>query len=330
MIVVIFFSALTILLAPAATASFNDDNHHLEEGSSSPFYGLPYQSLDTPYYGQHVGVAYADLNGDGVNDILFAAGRHWVDQSYALINLGPMYDDDGEFVGVKFSKALPIGSKCNMFLFIALCLSPILFITYLYYIDHIFFIYLGPGAYYQIDVTQSDKTDDTTQHSTVLLVGGTCHVEKSNDFGSCNKGDNTPARVVHVTMSKEDGKGCSIHEPDTECTIEFTDVWEHPSPKGDRNGGFATFNGDKMIALLGQGGIELFQSVETDGTPSDYLKTERQRRNLLHTTYSSVYHHEPPAKTDPRSDYARYAGFGAGHLPSGGVIAAGRRSDYGE
>lgn len=129
-------------------------------------------------------------------------------------------------------------------------------------------------------------------------------------------------------MSKEDGKGCSIHEPDKECTLEFTDVWEHPSPKGDRNGGFATFNGDKMITLLGQGGIELFQSVETDGTPSDYLKTERQRRNLLHTTYSSVYHHEPPAKTDPRSDYARYAGFGAGHLPSGGVIAAGRRSDY--
>lgn len=109
MIVLILFSAWTILLASAAaTVSVLS----FEEGSSSPFYGLPYQSLDTPYYGQHVGVAYADLNGDGVNDILFAAGRHWVDQPYALINLGPMYDDDsGEFVGVKFSKALPIGSK---------------------------------------------------------------------------------------------------------------------------------------------------------------------------------------------------------------------------
>jgi len=117
MIVVILFSALPILLASAATSNDDNKNHHphLEEGSSSPFYGLPYQSLDTPYYGQHVGVAYADLNGDGVNDILFAAGRHWVDQSYALINLGPMYDDDGEFVGVKFSKALPIGSKCTRF-----------------------------------------------------------------------------------------------------------------------------------------------------------------------------------------------------------------------
>ena len=131
MIVVIFFSALTILLAAAATASFNDDNNHLEEGSSSPFYGLPYQSLDTPYYGQHVGVAYADLNGDGVNDILFAAGRHWVDQSYALINLGPMYDDDGEFVGVKFSKALPIGSKCTRF-YLLLSVYPPSYLSHIY------------------------------------------------------------------------------------------------------------------------------------------------------------------------------------------------------
>ena len=139
MIVVIFFSALTILLAPAATASFNDDNHHLEEGSSSPFYGLPYQSLDTPYYGQHVGVAYADLNGDGVNDILFAAGRHWVDQSYALINLGPMYDDDGEFVGVKFSKALPIGSKYSLMIGELSSVSSLLCVYPHHYLSHIIY-----------------------------------------------------------------------------------------------------------------------------------------------------------------------------------------------
>lgn len=117
MIFVIILSSLTIILlasAAAVSSSNNDSNNHhhphLEEGSTSPFY----QSLDTPFYGQHVGVAYADLNGDGVNDILFAAGRHWVDQSYALINLGPVYGDNGEFVGVKFSKALPIGSKYSL------------------------------------------------------------------------------------------------------------------------------------------------------------------------------------------------------------------------
>jgi len=258
-----------------------------------PFYNLPYQTLDTPYHGQHVGVQNFDLNGDGVEDVLFAAGRHWIDQSYALINLGPEYND-GRFLGVKFSEALPIGK---------------------------------PGSYYQIDVSSNtDKSDDAvTQHSTVLLVGGTCHVEKPNDLGSCKRGDNTPARVVHVAMNKE--TGCSIHNPDAKCELEFNEVWEHPNPRGDRNGGFATFNNEKMIALLGQGGIEIFQSVETVDTPS-ITEIERQR-NLLHTSYSPVFHLSPPPKTDERSDYSRYAGFGAGHIPKlGGVVAAGRRTDY--
>jgi len=256
-----------------------------------PFYNLPCQTLDTPYHGQHVGVQNFDLNGDGLEDILFAAGRHWIDQSYALINLGPEYDND-EFLGVKFSKALPIGK---------------------------------PGSYYQIDVSSNEKSDDATQHSTVLLVGGTCHVEKPNDLGACKRGDNTPARVVYVAMNKE--TGCSIHNPDAKCNLEFNEVWEHPNPKGDRNGGFATFNNEKMIALLGQGGVEIFQSVEIVDTQS-MTQIERQR-NLLHTAYSPVFHLSPPPKTDERSDYSRYAGFGAGHSPKlGGVIAAGRRTDY--
>ncbi|KAL7525851.1 hypothetical protein ACHAXR_003077 [Thalassiosira sp. AJA248-18] len=277
---------------------------------------LPHQSLPTPYHGQHVGVSYIDLNGDGAIDLLFAAGRHWIDQSYALINLGVEYDDDDDnhadggssssFVGVRFSEALPVGV---------------------------------PGGYYQIDVvtsssssssggSNSDEDDDGSmmQHSTVLLVGGTCHVETPNSFGSCQKGENTPARVVEVTMNKH---GCSIHNPDVECHLEYKQVWEHPDPKGDRNGGFATFNDRNMIALLGQGGIELFQSVIESSIPTHSHSSMDDEQSFLHTSYSSVFHHSPPSKTDPRSDYARYAGFAAGHSPSlGGVIAAGRRSDY--
>ena len=65
--------------------------------------------------------------------------------------------------------------------------------------------------------------------------------------------------------------------------------------------------------LLGQGGVEIFDPAE--GGPS----------------YGAVpaYRLVPPAKTDPRSDFARYAGFAAGHVPTlGSVVAAGRRSDY--
>jgi len=205
--------------------------------------------------------------------------------------LGPEYDEWGEFRGVRFSEALPIGP---------------------------------PGAYYQIDVSSSSKSDGVTHYSTVLLVGGTCHVEEPNSFGSCKKGENTPARVVEVSMSTNEAGGCSIHEPDAECHLEYTEVWEHPNPKGDRNGGFAMFDDQKVVALVGQGGIELFRSIETTSTPN-----RLHQQNLLHTSYSSVFHHSPPANTDPRSDYARYAGFAAGHLPEkGGVIAAGRRSDY--
>ena len=128
-------AAATILLARALYSAAHKER--LEEPIS--------QILETPFLGQHVGLAIFDINNDGAPDLLFAAGRHWVDQSYALINLGPMHNSDGEFEGIRFSSALPVGP---------------------------------PGGYYQIDAAPSSRssssTYDDSTHTMVLLVGGTC------------------------------------------------------------------------------------------------------------------------------------------------------------
>ncbi|KAL7537498.1 hypothetical protein ACHAWF_005783 [Thalassiosira exigua] len=266
----------------------------LDEGPDrgDPYDGLPYQSLPTPYLGQHVGVSLADLNGDGALDLLFAAGRHWVDRPYVLFNLGPREldnDRDGdsdEFWGVRFSDAQPLGP---------------------------------PGAYYQIDVASQTRPadDDGDRRSTILLVGGTCHVERPNEFGSCEWGENTPARVLDVLVSKD---GCSVDNPNAPCDLRWEQTWEHPNPRGDRNGGFASFRGGEAVVLLGQGGIEIFR--QSHDAPD-------KEGELMSLGYSPVYRHVPSAETDPRSDRARYAGFGAGRSSKlGGVVAAGRRSDY--
>lgn len=94
------------------------------------------QSLPAPENGrgEHTGVAVYDLNHDGYLDVLFAAGRHSVDQSYALINLGP--HENGT---IRFSEAIPIGAQ---------------------------------GGYYQVDV--SSLTSLQEGHVAVLLAGGTC------------------------------------------------------------------------------------------------------------------------------------------------------------
>ena len=231
------------------------------------------QILETPFLGQHVGLSIFDINNDGAPDVLFAAGRHWVDQSYALINLGPKYNETGDFEGIRFSEALPIGP---------------------------------PGGYYQIDVAPSLQPTSFrgTHYTLVLLVGGTCHYKTPNQFGSCVKGDNTPTRLLKVDVS-----GCSIQTPDEECKLTWEMVWENQTPRGDRNGGFAYFQGaiHPSITLLGQGGVEIYNHP-----------------------YQQVFEFRIPApeKIDPRSDFARYAGFASSKTLLGGAIAAGRRSDF--
>jgi len=211
-------AAATILLARALYSAA-----HIEERLEEP----TSQILETPFLGQHVGLAIFDINNDGAPDLLFAAGRHWVDQSYALINLGPVFNTDGDFEGLKFSAALPIGP---------------------------------PGGYYQIDAAPSSRTtlssDNVTHHTMVLLVGGTCHDDTPTQYGSCVMEENTPARLLEVGVSD----GCNIQNPDVECMLEWELVWEDPHARGDRNGGFAYFQNSvhPSIALLGQGGVEIY------------------------------------------------------------------------
>jgi hypothetical protein len=259
--------SLHALHTATRTEEEKEEQQHLEHIS---------QILETPFLGQHVGLATIDVNNDGAPDILFAAGRHWVDQSYALINLGPLYLD-GEFKGIRFSSALPVGP---------------------------------PGGYYQIDAAPSSRSsssssDDIITHTTkVLLVGGTCHDDAPTQYGSCVMGENTPARLLEVNVS-----GCSIQNPDVECKLEFEQIWEDPHARGDRNGGFAYFQDTlhPSIALLGQGGVEIYDP---------YSRNDDEFRIAA------------PEKIDPRSDFARYAGFASSKTLLGGAIAAGRRSDY--
>lgn len=265
--------------------------HALQTASAQQ--GTPVsQILPTPFNGQHVGLASYDLNGDGAPDLLFASGRHWVDQSYALINLGPKFNSAGDFVGINFSPALPVGPA---------------------------------GGYYQIDAvpssrippsssksTTTDANNNTTHHTMVLLVGGTCHDDTPTQYGSCKEYENTPARLLEISVS-----GCSIHHPDTECKLEWELSWEDPNPKGDRNGGFAYFRNDRhpSIALLGQEGVEI------------YSYPYHNVRWLIDME-DHEYNIPAPEKTDPRSDFSRYAGFAATKSLLGGTIVAGRRTDY--
>ena len=92
------------------------------------------QNLGKPFRGEHTGVALADVNGDGYDDLLFSAGRHTIDQSYVLINLG-RNDTNGR---INFSPPLRLGN---------------------------------PGGYYQVDTFQGLSTL-AVGHTAVLLAGG--------------------------------------------------------------------------------------------------------------------------------------------------------------
>jgi hypothetical protein len=99
-----------VILLFLATADCYSSAHILEWTS---------QVLPSPFGGRHTGVATHDLNGDGYQDLLFSAGRHGVDQSFALINLG-FQKNDGTF---RFSDPIRIGNPGGFYQIDASALS---------------------------------------------------------------------------------------------------------------------------------------------------------------------------------------------------------------
>jgi len=119
------------------------------------------QNLGNPYAGQHTGLAAADLNNDGYLDLLFSAGRHSLDQSFALVNLGLKADGT-----IRFSEPLAIGD---------------------------------PGGYYQVDASRLSSLDPA--HHAVLLAGGSCTRTSPTQFGSCTPGSVTAAVLLDVVVT---------------------------------------------------------------------------------------------------------------------------------
>jgi hypothetical protein len=125
----------SLALMLAWTTSSSSHLAAAQETSDLPELDWYWQVLPAPYGGQHTGVATYDVNQDGYADLVFAAGRHGVDQSFIHINLG--FDELGYF---RFSEALPIGEA---------------------------------GSFYETDVRVLSQLAEG--HVGVLLGGGSCN-----------------------------------------------------------------------------------------------------------------------------------------------------------
>ena len=197
------------------------------------------QELGNPYEGQLTGIAWADLNHDGAPDLLVSAGKHWIDQSYALINLGTAPDGD-----VTFSKPLALGP---------------------------------PGGYYNVDAAPFASL--AAGHHGVLLAGGSCKQTERNRFGTCRKGERTPALLLDVVAT-----GCSVRAPTARCRLDWTAIWRDRARAGDRNGALVpslSRNGDPAIVLTGGSGTAVFEGgwpCDADcGRPAFGLSFDRGR-----------------------------------------------------
>jgi hypothetical protein len=244
--------------------NINRDNPN---SNSTPFIIEPLQFLrqDFEYsggeyssYGNKVsttGVTVFDINQDGYQDIFYSAGRHSMDQSYVIMNLGPIYtnknnnntnnnnnNDGEEFLRYHFSNPLKLGPR---------------------------------NGYFQIDVMKTGNNSFRgiieENHAGVLLVGGNCVVtkkEKKNGNTLCPyDGYNTPSILLDVNVSSTG----STKDFKLDWKIIWTDIYPRKyigGDSGDRNGAFVstvTSSQDPpAIVLQGVDGIKIYEATRTD------------------------------------------------------------------
>ena len=265
--------------------------------SSSPFV---VQSLGIPFDGYHSGVAVIDLNGDGHPDLLFSAGRHNLDQSFAYINLGRTEQEEdgtntdteeGKNSVIRWSEALQVG--------------PV-------------------GGYYQVDAFSGLATLEEG-HTAVLLAGG----------GGFAIGT-IPARLldVHVTgcitqyddddddssfVISNDNNDSSSTSSSSNCTLEWTQIWEDPYPQGDRNGALAPtitnlVTEDPAIVLTSSACTAIFLPDTTTGL---YPET---------ATYILTPDQKDPSDPEGDGNVNRAAGLAVGYVGTLPGIVVGART----
>jgi hypothetical protein len=255
------------------------------------------------------GVSVFDINNDGYNDILYSAGRHSIDQSYVIINLGPVYDIDidididnnsegkKKFLRYKFSNPLSIGPR---------------------------------NGYFQIDVMNGKAfhggiIEEENHHTGVLLVGGNCVItkkEKKEGKSLCPyDGYNTPSILLDVNIvsgtGTGTGTGCSVvpynnsntnmnstststeSKFEYECQLDWKIIWTDIYPRkfvggdsGDRNGAFVkslTSVEDEheqppAIVLQGVDGIKIYEAMK-------HQKLNKHGNGTTSETYYYYYYY---------------------------------------
>ncbi|KAL3913235.1 MAG: hypothetical protein SGILL_006571 [Bacillariaceae sp.] len=194
------------------------------------------QNLGMPFGGAHSGVAVYDLNGDGYDDLLFAAGRHSVDTAYVLINLGlaesdSVDPDSSENLDFRFSDPL----------------------------------ILRTGTFYQVDVSPLSSLEEG--HLAVLLAGGNCKVCSQNY---------QPARLLDVyatgcSVENPDGE-CELF---VKSEVLWLEPGRQDSGNRNGALSMELGNGiDPAIVLVGTGGLSIYHPKDNGtynkGFP-DYL-----------------------------------------------------------
>jgi hypothetical protein len=213
--------SILILIAHYCLASHNDEVMNTFPAKLLSGSQFTIQNLGQPFGGLHTGVAVYDVNGDGYDDLLFAAGRHHIDTSYVLINLGLDEADttnqstDNSILNFQFSDPLP----------------------------------LWTGSSYQVDVASLSSLEDG--HVAVLLAGSTCQICQE----SFQPAVLLDVKVTGCSVQNRDVP-CQIDIGSNPIWTE-PDLGE----SGNRNGALSMDLGDgtdPSIVLVGDGGLTIY------------------------------------------------------------------------